>query len=133
VPIKGVLLLPMTLEQALQQHLATCDELYQLSLEENRFLRQEQRPPDEEWRTRKRDVAARLEQSLTQLRAAERHGGSRGGAVLEQARARSLQILLLDRENEQLLLRCSLGAPVRPVANLTPSRPAIARAYAGVR
>lgn len=122
----------MTLEQALQQHLATCDELYQLSLEENRFLRQEQRPPDEAWRERKREVAARLDQSLADLRAAERSGGSRGGSVLEQARARSLQILLLDRENEQLLLRCSMGTPTRP-APVTPSRPAIVRAYSDSR
>lgn len=119
----------MTLEQALKQHLANCDELYQLALEENRQLRQEQRPPDETWRNRKREAAARLDQSLAALRAVERDGTTRGGAALEQARARSLQILLLDRENEQLLLRCSLGTQGRTAIPLAPSRPAVARAY----
>ena len=122
----------MNLDDTLKQHLAHCDELYQLALEENRFLRQEQRPPDEGWRWRKQEVGARLEQSLTTLRSLPRDSGARGGAVLEQARARSLQILLLDRENEQLLLRCSLGTPVRP-APLPASRPAVARAYAHAR
>lgn len=119
----------MTLDHALQQHLAHCDELYQLALEENRYLRQEQRPPDEAWRERKRQAAERLDQSLTQLRALERTPGFRGGEVLEQARARSLQILLLDRENEQLLLRCSMGSSARPAPSVATSRPAAARAY----
>jgi len=120
----------MSLQAALAEHLAHCDQLYQMALEENRILRQEQRPPDEAWRERKRTAAARLEQSLARLREIPRDG-ERGGDVLEQARARSLQILLLDRENEQLLLRCSLGAPVRPPVPPSPSRPAVARAYAG--
>jgi hypothetical protein len=119
----------MTLEEALQQHLALCDELYQLALEENRFLRVEQRPPEEAWRERKRALSERLAQSLDNLRTLGRQPGARGGAVLEEARARSLQILMLDRENEQLLLRCSMGAPMRQVPAPTPSRPAVARAY----
>jgi len=119
----------MSLQDALAEHLAHCDALYQLALEENRILRQEQRPPDEAWRERKRAAAARLEESLARLRAIPREG-ERGGDALEQARARSMQILLLDRENEQLLLRCSLGAPVKPPAP-PPSRPAVSRAYTG--
>jgi hypothetical protein len=119
----------MNLEQVLQQHLTHCDELYQLALEENRFLRKEQRPPDEAWRERKRAAAARLDETLQQLRTLERHPGFKGGPVLEQARARSMQILLLDRENEQLLLRCSLGAPTRPAPSLAAPRPTVARTY----
>ena len=33
---------------------------------------------------------------------------------LELTRARILQVLQLDKENEQLLLRCSLGGPKPP-------------------
>lgn len=120
----------MTLQEALTQHLAHCDELYQLALEENRFLKQEQRPPDESWRERKREIAARFEASFAALKALPRDDPAKGGAVLEQARARSLQILLLDRENEQLLLRCSLATPKPPpAAPRPPPGPSIARAY----
>ena len=119
----------MTLLDVLQQHLTHCDELYQLALEENRLLRQEQRPPDEAWRERKRAAAAKLDETLQQLRAIERSPGFKGGPVLEQARARSMQILLLDRENEQLLLRCSLGTPTRPPPSLAAPRPAVTRTY----
>lgn len=101
----------MSLADALARHLALCDELHQLCLEENRVLRQERRPPDAAWRERKQALSARLDQSLAELR--ERAPGEKGGELLERARQRSLQILHLDRENEQLLLRCSL-APKRP-------------------
>jgi hypothetical protein len=103
----------MSLSENLRRHLALCDELHRLCLEENRVLRQESRPPDETWRTRKRELSARLDQSLASLRQQPPQPGEHGGELLEQARQRSLQILHLDRENEQLLLRCSLG-PARP-------------------
>jgi len=99
----------MSLSDLLVRHLALCDELHQLCIEENRILKQESRPPEESWRERKRAVAARFEQSLAELRARPRSDQERGGEVLEQTRQRCLQILHLDRENEQLLLRCSLG------------------------
>ncbi len=118
----------MNPEVILQKHLALCDELYQLAVEENRILRQEQRAPDEAWREKKRHVSERLDQSLAELKSLERGPNFRGGAVLEQARARSLQILMLDRENEQLLLRCSMGAP-RPAPSMAAPKPAVNRAY----
>lgn len=104
----------MTLPELLSRHLSLCDELYQLCLEENRILKQERHAPDEAWRERKRALAERLESSVTALRERPRLAGEHGGELLERARERSLQILHLDRENEQLLLRCSL-ATARPV------------------
>lgn len=117
----------MTLAHALTQHLTLCDELYQQALDENRFIQRERRPPDEALRGRKLDLSSRLDVSLAALREASRVPGSRGGDLLERARARSLQILHLDRENEQLLLRCSL-APARPVVAKPPVR--VAQIYA---
>lgn len=105
----------MSLADLLTRHLALCDELHRLCVEENRILKHENRPPDEAWRERKRAVAARLDESLADLRARPADANEHGGEVLEQTRQRHLQILHLDRENEQLLLRCSLG-PARPVA-----------------
>lgn len=119
----------MSLADLLARHLALCDELHRLCVEENRILKNESRPPDEAWRERKRAVAARFEASLAELRARPANPAEHGGEVLEQARQRHLQILHLDRENEQLLLRCSLG-PARPATPPPAVSPAGAlRAY----
>lgn len=118
----------MSLPDLLARHLSVCDELHRLCIEENRILKHEGRPPDEVWRERKREVAARLDRSLAELRARTPEPGEKGGDALEQARQRSLQILHLDRENEQLLLRCSLG-PARPSAPPPASPGAALKAY----
>ena len=118
----------MSLPELLERHLALCDELHQLTLEENRFLQREQRPPDEAARERKRALAARLDASLAEIRALPLPPGSHGGSLLERARERTLQILHLDRANEQLLLRCSL-APARPAAPPPPSPASAGRIY----
>jgi len=117
----------MPLADHLARHLALCDELYQLCIEENRILKQDQRPPDTAWREKKQALAARFETSLGALRANPAAPGEHGGEVLERARQRSLQILHLDRENEQLLLRCSLAPARMPPA--PPSAHAALKAY----
>ena len=120
----------MTPTEALRRHLALCDELYQLALEENRFLKQNQRVPDNTLLDKKRALLARLDESLASLKTgnaanppaptspAARPDPARG-EIIEKSRAKILQILHLDRENEQLLLRYSLG--VRPPRAATPS------------
>ena len=102
----------MTPMQALQQHQQLCDELHELALEENRFLQQHQRAPEAALVERKRSLLARLDETLAALRSAPRDGapGPSFHQALEKTMARILQILQLDKENEQLLLRCSLGA-----------------------
>ena len=95
----------------LQQHQQLCDDIYQCVLDENRFLRQHQRVSDAPLLDRKRALLAQLDASLTALRtlpdASAREGSLQAG--LEKNRARILQILQLEKENEQLLLRCSLA------------------------
>jgi len=100
----------------LQDHQQLCDELYALALEENHFLKEQHGPPAAALIERKRALLGRLDDSLAALRAAPRTGRlpAEAGAAVRQAMARILQILHLDRENEQLLLRCSLGC--RPAA-----------------
>lgn len=122
----------MTSTEALQTHLTLCDELHQLALEENRFLKQNQRPPDAALLDRKRTLLARLDASLAALKGTPNSAGSAASApqrpdparkeIIEKARAKILQILHLDRENEQLLLRYSLS--FRPRAS--PPDPAAA-------
>lgn len=111
----------MTQFDSIRAHQQLCDEIHQCVLDENRFLRQQQRAPDAALLDRKRDLLARLDTTLAALRtvpaASARDPELR--AQLEKTRARILQILQLDKENEQLLLRCSL-APTRP-ATATPA------------
>jgi hypothetical protein len=117
----------MNSTEVLQSHLTLCDELYQLALEENRFLKQNQRTPDAALLDRKRALLARLDLSLDALKTTSSEPPPlRADPVrketIEKARAKILQILHLDKENEQLLLRYSLGTPPRattpaPVGN----------------
>jgi hypothetical protein len=105
--------------EALRQHQQICDELYELALEENRFLQQHQRPAEPALVERKRGLLARLDEALAALREAPakdaRAPQARG--ALDRARSRILQILQVDRENEQLLTRYSLGTgPSRPAS-----------------
>ena len=101
----------MTPMEALQQHQQLCDELHQLALDENRFLQQHRRAPDAALIERKRSLLARLDATLDALRTASRDGVNAASfrQAVEKTRGRILQILQLDRENEQLLLRFSLA------------------------
>lgn len=107
---------------SLGDHLRVCDELHQLALEENRFLKQHQRVPDPALLERHQTLIGRLETSLAGLRngdaalvPADPSLRAARATVIEQARGRLLQILHLLRENEQLVLRHSLG-PARTAA-----------------
>jgi hypothetical protein len=115
----------MTSLEALQQQQKICDELYELALEENRFLQQHRRPPGADVIGRKRALLGRLDAALTALRAPP-SGDARAPelrAALDKARSRILQILQLDRENEQLLTRFSLAGGAKPETS-GPSAPA---------
>jgi hypothetical protein len=123
----------MSPTETLQRHHQLCDELYQAALAENRFLRQHQRPADAALQEQKRALLARLDESLLALRTLPA-GGSRDTATreqLERTRSRILQILELDKENEQLVLRFSLaGANPPPAASASPSAALLQRIYA---
>jgi hypothetical protein len=118
----------MTQLETIQEHHRLCDEIHQCVLDENRFLRQQQRAPDATLLERKKSLLSRLDDTLTALRAIPA-ASAREPEVreqLEKTRARILQILQLDKENEQLLLRCSLNSarpagapPAGPTASVT--------------
>jgi hypothetical protein len=118
----------MTQPDQIAVHQQICDELHGLALEENAFLQREKRPPDPALLERKAALLARLESSLAGLRAAPRPDPSRR-AALDRARSRIMQILQLDRENEQLLLRYSLSRPAAPNAPAPPPPSALDRLY----
>ncbi|AOS45070.1 hypothetical protein Verru16b_02146 [Lacunisphaera limnophila] len=123
----------MTPMEALQQHQELCNELHQLALEENSFLQQHRRVPDAALLEKKKGLLARLDDTLAALRAVPRHSaeGAPFRQALDKTRARILQILQLDKENEQLLLRFSLtGASASaPAAAQMPSASILQRIY----
>ncbi|HYD84350.1 MAG TPA: hypothetical protein VEA63_09860 [Opitutus sp.] len=123
----------MTPTETLHQHQQLCDELHQCALEENRFLRQHQRPLSSEFVDRKRTLLTKLDASLLALRAvpAGRLKEPETRDLLEQTRARILQILQLDKENEQLLLRFSLAGP-RPASTGMPSSALLQKIYSRI-
>lgn len=114
----------MTPMQALQQHLQVCDELHSLALEENRHLQQHQRAPEAPLLERKRSLLTRLDETLQALRQASKENirPVEFRQALDKTRSRILQILQLDKENEQLLLRYSLagGRPAAPAVFTAP-------------
>jgi hypothetical protein len=124
----------MTPTEALQQHQQLCDDLHQCALEENRFLRQHQRPLSNEFLERKRDLLGRLDQSLSSLRTvpAGRVREPETRDLLEHTRARILQILQLDKENEQLLLRFSLSGPKPAPTAASPSSALLQKIYSRI-
>lgn len=116
----------MSPQEALQQHQQICDDLHALALEENSFLQQHRRPPEATLLERKRALLSRLDETLAALRTAPREGteSTAWRQALDKCRARILQILQLDKENEQLLLRFSLTANrVTPTAPATSNLP----------
>ncbi len=117
--------------EALLQHQKLCDELHALALEENQFLRQHQRTPGPDLLNRKRSLLPRLDDALDALRSAPRETPPRPvlRQALERAGSRILQIMQLDRENEQLLLRHSLSGPRPAPAAATPPVALLRRIY----
>jgi len=101
-------------------------------LEENRILRTTGTPPSEELLTRKREFLPRLDTSLEKLRAINADGARLSreeAAAVQEGRNRLMQVMMLDRENERLLLKAALPAPFK--AALAPVAPGqVARAYA---
>lgn len=108
----------MSQRETILAHLQLCEEIHQCAVDENRWLRQHAQAPDADLLQRKRDLLVRLDASLAALRqipaASVREPECR--RHLDSARGRILQVIQLDRENEQLLLRCSLRSarPAEP-------------------
>ena len=107
----------MSLNSILQEHTRLCELTYQIILEENSTLKSSGLPPDEEYLERKKRILAELENSLAILR--EQGARQKGEipkcrAAIEKAQQVILKTLLLDRENEQLLLKNTMAARAVP-------------------
>lgn len=118
-------------QSVIHAHLALCSELHELLLEENRVLRTTGGTSPEDLLERKKQFLPRLDESLKRLR--EITSGSvrldeEARAAVVEGRKRLMQLLMLDRENERLLLKAALPAPLKAAyAPVIPGQ--VARAY----
>ena len=102
----------------LRRHLALCQEVLALVERENQALRDTEKPPGFKTLQAKKDLLPRLNQSLNQIRQhrttwqkvdpAERAQCPEVNALLRQNQDLIMKIIVLDRENEQGLLRQGL-------------------------
>jgi len=122
----------MVAENVLMEHLAACELTYQTMLEENRILKATAAPPEDGFLSRKRTVLAQLEGALAMLRSL----GDSPTALTAQQRATImktqqivLKALLLDRENEQLLLKYTAPARRAAAPQVRPTLDQIQRLY----
>ena len=115
----------MNLPESLNTHTALCDEIYDLMIEENRHLRSSGKPPADALLGRKSTLLGTLSFSLERIRAALAQSVPTSAEIrqaVQRAQQTILKALLLDRENEQLLLKCTMQK--RPAA--VAPRPAMA-------
>ena len=115
----------------LRTHLDICGELHSLLLEESQLLRSKGTPPDDAFLERKRLFLPRLDDSLEKLQRVNETTvafSREEAAMVEEGRKRLLQIMMLDRENERLLLKASLPPQMKAAyAPVVPGK--VAQAY----
>lgn len=100
----------------LNTHLDLLAEVHALFLEEGALLRASGGRLDEDFLERKRGYLSRLDTSLSSLRTLGGSGARldpESAARVKDARNRLLQILMLDRENERLLLKGTVSSTLR--------------------
>jgi hypothetical protein len=108
------------LASVLRTHLALCEEVMALTTRENQALSRPDYDASDFLRQRK-ELLPRLDSSLTALRSrrhawqrlspAQRAGRTEIAPLFEAAQGLLMKILLLDRENQQALLRRGLVPP----------------------
>ena len=103
-------------ESIIEAHRQLVDEAYELLLKENRHLKDTGRPPDPEILEAKRSLLERIAPEGERLRSLAEEFRPRDEALREKIGAlqnRLMKLFYLDRENEQLLLKASVGQPVK--------------------
>jgi hypothetical protein len=106
------------LSRDLQRHLALCEEAMEMTMRENQALAGSAAYEPFEFYQLRKDLLPRLEQSLIALRfrrqewqklePSQRTGGAEISALMQTAQGLLMKVLMLDRENQQALLRRGL-------------------------
>ena len=123
---------PMEIQSDLREHLGVCQELLGVVEREGAELRRPEPPTYAQFIQTKKTLIPRLTQSLDRLRRhrvqwqrfslAERGQYPEIGALLRQIQDLIMKIIVIDRENEQTLLRRGL-IPPREVPSVNRQRP----------
>jgi hypothetical protein len=123
---------PQEMLDDLRQHLSLCQELLALSEREGQALRRQDNPSLFEFHQLRKNLRPRLNQSLDTLRKhrvnwqkftlEERAQYPEIGMLLRQNQDLTMKIIMLDRENEQGLLRRGL-IPARELPSVNRQRP----------
>ena len=91
----------------LKQHLVLCQDVYQLLLEENTWLKQK-KVPEMHFLEKKKVIVQRLEGSLSNLKKIKARiflSFDDSKKLVGESHSKLLQIFYLDRENEDLLVK----------------------------
>lgn len=94
--------------EVIKRHYSLCENVYQLLLEENSWLKVKKSPPEMEFLDRKKEIVEQLESSLTNLRKLKPEFFSPFDdtkKLVGDSHSKLLQIFYLDRENEDLLVK----------------------------
>ena len=94
--------------EVLVQHLELCNDVYQLLLEENTWLKVQKKVPDMKFLEQKKIIVKRLEESLANLKKLKPEFFSpfdNSKKLVGDSHSKLLQIFYLDRENEELLVK----------------------------
>jgi hypothetical protein len=123
---------PQEIAQSLKEHLGICQELLQTTEQEAQVLRRAGKGSLSEFYKRKKDLLPRYDQSLDELRKhrvdwqrmslEERARWPEVGMLLRKNQDLTMKIIVLDRENEQALLRRGL-VPPRQLPSVNHQRP----------
>ena len=119
--------------QSLRQHQAVCEELLALVMREKKVWQDPDAPPSLELYQTKKNLLPRLQNSLDAIRSAraawqsmtpqERSQIPDAGSLLQQTQNLILRIIVLDRENEQALLRRGFGPTTQRAGASRPQQP----------
>ena len=94
--------------EVLKQHLELCNDVHQLLLEENTWLKVQKKVPEMQFLDKKKTIVDRLESSLANLKKLKPEFFSPfddSKKLVGESHAKLLQIFYLDRENEELLVK----------------------------
>ena len=94
--------------EVLKQHLELCNDVHQLLLEENTWLKVQKKVPEMQFLDKKKTIVERLESSLANLKKLKPEFFSPfddSKKLVGESHAKLLQIFYLDRENEELLVK----------------------------
>ena len=94
--------------EVLKQQLALCNDVHQLLLEENTWLKVQKKVPEMTFLEKKKIIVKRLEDSLSNLKKLKPEFFSpfdNSKKLVGESHSKLLQIFYLDRENEDLLVK----------------------------